>query len=225
MPSSKERCREREKQRRAAQRAAAAAAATDRPAPRPEGRAPNNHIWDPPPPGTWRHFQTNEPYDAVAARRVVDAASHARRTASRRWARLNAARCVQTMFNPGFELSSVGRMDVKNLGDERCCFCDALLYPGEAVALKAIRRMCVAGIAVPRARCSCGTCGATSASASSGATTAQKARCFASFCGSSTTPSRSRPRTTEVEQARWTGGAVLVSCADRVKKETRDGSV
>ena len=216
MPSSKERCREREKQRRAAQRAAAAAAATDRPAPRPEGRAPNNHIWDPPPPGTWRHFQTNEPYDAVAARRVVDAASHARRTASRRWARLNAARCVQTMFNPGFELSSVGRMDVKNLGDERCCFCDALLYPGEAVALKAIRRMCVAGIAVPRARCSCGTCGATSASASSVAR--RRRRRHAASQVFAAVQQRPRARVRELPRSSRRVGRV-VRCGCRVQTE------
>ena len=130
MPLSNARNAERNRQRRAAAAAAAAASPPDR-VPRPRGRIPRDHEWDATPPGCYRHVDTGAPYDRRAARSTA----HATGARARRNRRPFAARCHDALFKPGFSVD-VARDDCGRLGDATCCYCQALLYADEAVAVK-----------------------------------------------------------------------------------------
>ena len=120
--------------------------------PRPRGKTPNGCYWDPfhEPCGHWRRTSDDELHDTTAAEQRRNAgrrhttADERRRKANgaaarfaaaargRRNTRLNAARCNDVLFKPGFNLATVERVNVGRLGDKTCCHCDALLYEGEA---------------------------------------------------------------------------------------------
>ena len=128
------------------------------------GRAPNGCYWDPhhEPSGAWRRKSDNEIHDkaeAAAARKQRNAAhkhlrttaadkrrhaeqqarSHAAAVAARRNTRYMAARCNDTLFQPG-NIEKLARVDVGTLGGtagkEKCAHCGALLYGDEAVDSK-----------------------------------------------------------------------------------------
>ena len=90
MPTSNH---QRQQRRAAARRAAVATDDVPDAVPRPKGRGPRNHFWDPRPPGVWRHNESNEPYQSRAARLASARGRHAAAVRGRRWSRINAARC------------------------------------------------------------------------------------------------------------------------------------
>ena len=61
MPTSNH---QRQQRRAAARRAAVATDDVPDAVPRPKGRGPRNHFWDPRPPGVRRHNESNEPISA-----------------------------------------------------------------------------------------------------------------------------------------------------------------
>ena len=166
---------------------------------RPAQRAPKHHYWDGQPPGVWRHVDTDALYVPAAHARQRRSNNHRRRVQSGRWRRVNAARCQGELFTPGFDVDRVNPLHVGMLGDETCHHCEALLYKGEAVAikggggLKRGRHCCCEGqVELPRTK-------RQPAVARSGATAGQMASSFATTRGSSTTPSPWRRRCTR----RW----------------------
>ncbi|EOD28351.1 hypothetical protein EMIHUDRAFT_353391 [Emiliania huxleyi CCMP1516] len=91
MPTSNH---QRQERRAAARRASVATDDVPDAVPRPQGRGPRNHFWDPRPPGVWRHNESNEPYQSRAARLASARSRHAAAVRGRRWSRINAARCT-----------------------------------------------------------------------------------------------------------------------------------
>ena len=90
MPTSNH---QRQQRRAAARRAAVATDDVPDAVPRPKGRGPRNHFWDPRPPGVRRHNESNEPNQRRAARLASARGRHADAVRGRRWSRINAARC------------------------------------------------------------------------------------------------------------------------------------
>ena len=92
MPTSNH---QRQQRRAAARRAAVATDDVPDAVPRPKGRGPRNHFWDPRPPGVRRHNESNEPNQRRAARLATTVGRGRRRRGGRgrRWSRINAARC------------------------------------------------------------------------------------------------------------------------------------
>ena len=90
MPTSNH---QRQQRRATARRAAVATDDVPDAVPRPQGRGPRNHFWDPRPPGVWRHNESNEPNQRRAARLASARGRHADAVRGRRWSRINAARC------------------------------------------------------------------------------------------------------------------------------------
>ncbi|EOD31575.1 Hypothetical protein EMIHUDRAFT_231756 [Emiliania huxleyi CCMP1516] len=90
MPTSNH---QRQQRRAAARRAAVATDDVPNAVPRPKGRGPRNHFWDPRPPGVRRHNESNEPNQRRAARLASARGRHADAVRGRRWSRINAARC------------------------------------------------------------------------------------------------------------------------------------
>ena len=101
-----------QQRRAAARRAAVATDDVPDAVPRPPGRGPRIHFWDPRPPGVWRQNESNEPYQ----RRAVRLATSAAAVRGRRWSRINAARCNEAMWKPGFDHSRLELLDVGDLG-------------------------------------------------------------------------------------------------------------
>jgi len=151
MPTSNH---QRQQRRAAARRASVATDDVPDAVPRPPGRGPRNHFWDPRPPGVWRHNESNEPFQSRAARLASARGRHAAAVRGRRWSRINAARCNEAMWRPGFDHSRLELLDVGDLGRTSvpspgggssgsatggsgdgalaCYYCGALLWPGEA---------------------------------------------------------------------------------------------
>ncbi|EOD11339.1 hypothetical protein EMIHUDRAFT_214665 [Emiliania huxleyi CCMP1516] len=90
MPTSNH---QRQQRRAAARRASVATDDVPDAVPRPKGRGPRNHFWDPRPPGVRRHNESNEPNQRRAARLASARGRHADAVRGRRWSRINAARC------------------------------------------------------------------------------------------------------------------------------------
>ena len=90
MPTSNH---QRQQRRAAARRASVATDDVPDAVPRPKGRGPRNHFWDPRPPGVRRHNESNEPNQRRAARLASARGRHAAAVRGRRWSRINAARC------------------------------------------------------------------------------------------------------------------------------------
>ena len=90
MPTSNH---QRQQRRATARRAAVATDDVPDAVPRPKGRGPRNHFWDPRPPGVRRHNESNEPNQRRAARLASARGRHADAVRGRRWSRINAARC------------------------------------------------------------------------------------------------------------------------------------
>ena len=90
MPTSNH---QRQQRRATARRAAVATDDVPDAVPRPKGRGPRNHFWDPRPPGVRRHNESNEPNQRIAARLASARGRHADAVRGRRWSRINAARC------------------------------------------------------------------------------------------------------------------------------------
>ena len=91
MPTSNH---QRQQRRAAARRAAVATDDVPDAVPRPKGRGPRNHFWDPRPPGVRRHNESNEPNQRRAARLASARGRHADAVRGRRWSRINAPRCT-----------------------------------------------------------------------------------------------------------------------------------
>ncbi|EOD15393.1 hypothetical protein EMIHUDRAFT_356498, partial [Emiliania huxleyi CCMP1516] len=91
MPTSNH---QRQQRRASARRASVATDDVPDAVPRPQGRGPRNHFWDPRPPGVWRHNESNEPYQSRAARLASARGRHAAVVRGRRWSRINAPRCT-----------------------------------------------------------------------------------------------------------------------------------
>ena len=90
MPTSNH---QRQQRRASARRASVATDDVPDAVPRPQGRGPRNHFWDPRPPGVRRHNESNEPNQRRAARLASARGRHADAVRGRRWSRINAARC------------------------------------------------------------------------------------------------------------------------------------
>ena len=81
------------------------------------------------------HVDPDKPW-SEPSKKAAKQRSHATGARARRLRAQNKARCHGALLQPGFDLSTVARHNAECLGDETCFYCKALLYPGEAEAIK-----------------------------------------------------------------------------------------